>query len=491
MESEMVFFDKVIERRRIVRRVGQVRRVKWSVAIVAAFMVTVCVAVPPTATVTVDPAQELRAVKPMNGVNNGPSGSRGIAGARQLYALAKIPFARTHDSNFHAGYGGPHTVDITAVFPSFDADENDPASYDFPMTDRYLTTITNAGTEVFFRLGQSIEHGIKKYGIYPPKDFAKWARICEHIIRHYNEGWANGFRMNIRYWEIWNEPDLGGPEENNEWKTNPLTWGGSEEDFHRFYTVAARHLKERFPHLMIGGPALCGYEKWAERFIKAMAAEKVPIDFFSWHAYRPSPEPIIVTAKNIRRMLDANGYGKAESILDEWNYIRSWTEDFAYNVRTIKAEKGAAFTLATMIACQSAPVDILMYYDARPTAYNGLFADGTYDPLKGYYPFYIWSKLKGCGTQVAAKVENAKDLYVCAAKGAGGRAAVVLCRYTDNDNRNGSLLAAVSVAGLPTARITCHLTDPCRAHTEFPLEIKDGCVTVPLERNAFALVEFE
>ena len=82
MESEMVFFDKVIERRRIVRRVGQVRRVKWSVAIVAAFMVTVCVAVPPTATVTVDPAQELRAVKPMNGVNNGRSGSRGIAGAR-------------------------------------------------------------------------------------------------------------------------------------------------------------------------------------------------------------------------------------------------------------------------------------------------------------------------------------------------------------------------------------------------------------------------
>jgi len=152
-----------------------------AVALLAAFAAAVCVAAPPTAKVTVDPTQELRAIKPMNGVNNGPSGSRGIAGARQLYALAKIPFARTHDSNFHAGYGGPHTVDITAVFPNFDADENDPASYDFPMTDRYLTTITNAGTEVFFCLGQSIEHGIKKYGIYPPKDFAKWARITCHL----------------------------------------------------------------------------------------------------------------------------------------------------------------------------------------------------------------------------------------------------------------------------------------------------------------------
>ena len=461
-----------------------------SVAIAAALVAAGASALE-TATVTIDPSAAVRAVKPMNGVNNGPSGSRGIAGARQLYAMAKIPFARTHDSNFHSGYGGPHTVDITSVFPNFDADENDPASYDFPMTDRYLASITNAGTKVFYRLGQSIEHGIKKYGIYPPKDFEKWARICEHIILHYNEGWADGFRMDIRYWEIWNEPDLGGPEENNEWKTNPLTWGGSEEAFQSFYAVAARHLKGRFPNLKIGGPALCGYEKWAERFVRAMAAEKVPIDFFSWHAYRTSTDPIVATARNIRRILDENGYVKAEAILDEWNYVRSWTEDFAYNVDTIKAEKGAAFTLATMIACQNAPVDILMYYDARPCAYNGLFASGTYEPLKGYYPFYIWSKLMERGTQVAARHEKAKDLYVCAAKDSAGKVAVVICRYTDNDNRNGIAPVEIRAAGLPSARITCHLTDHCRAHTEYPLALKDGCVTVPLERNSFALVEFE
>ena len=217
----------------------------------------------------------------------------------------------------------------------------------------------------------------------------------------------------------------------------------------------------------------------------------MPMDFFSWHAYRVEPERIVGTARNLRRMLDANGYGETESILDEWNYIRSWTEDFAYNVRTIKAEKGAAFTLATMIACQSAPVDILMYYDARPTAYNGLFASGTYDPLKGYYPFYIWSKLRAYGTQVAAKAENAKDLYVCATKGADGRAAVVLCRYTDNDNKNGIVPVELSLAGLPTARLTCHLTDRCRVYTEFPLVVKDGAVTVPLESNSFGLVELE
>ncbi len=467
-----------------------IRRRIERIAIAAGFA-TACVSAAPTATVTVDPSQAVRAVKPMHGVNNGPSGSRGISGGKYLYEAAKIPFARTHDSNFHAGYGGPHTVDITAVFPNFDADENDPASYDFPMTDRYMGQIREAGTEVFYRLGQSIEHGIKKYGIYPPKDYAKWARICEHIIRHYNEGWANGFHHGIRYWEIWNEPDLGGPEENNEWKTNPLTWGGSEEAFREFYAVAAKHLKKCFPHLKIGGPALCGYEKWGERFVKAMAAENVPIDFFSWHAYRAAPERIVATARNVRRFLDENGYGKAESILDEWNYVRNWTEDFGYNMKTIGNEKGAAFTLATMISCQNAPVDILMYYDARPGGWNGLFAPATYEPRKGYYPFYLWSKLAACGTQVAAKTEKAKDLYVCAAKDAAGKVAVALCRYNDDDNKNGTVPVAVNVAGLPAARITCHLTDQCRAYTEFPLVLKDGCVTVPLERNSFALVEFE
>ena len=69
-----------------------------------------------------------------------------------------------------------------------------------------------AGTKPFYRLGQSIEHQTKKYGIYPPKDFKKWAKICEHIIRHYNEGWANGYRMGIEYWEIWNEADLDQPD---------------------------------------------------------------------------------------------------------------------------------------------------------------------------------------------------------------------------------------------------------------------------------------
>jgi hypothetical protein len=84
--------------------------------------------------------------------------------------------------------------------------------------------------------------GLKAYNVYAPKDFAKWARICEHVIRHYNEGWAKGFRWGIEYWEIWNEP-----ESNTMWR------GSTREAFFEFYRTAALHLKAKFHGIKVGG----------------------------------------------------------------------------------------------------------------------------------------------------------------------------------------------------------------------------------------------
>ena len=128
-----------------------------------------------TAEVLVDLGSVLGPVKPMHAVNNGPSvskpGGDQKCGNFEEYRAARIPFARTHDS-INCVSGGAHTCDINALFPNFDADENDPKNYDFVFTDHYLDNIRRAGTEVFFRLGQTIEHGPKKYGVLPPRDFA-------------------------------------------------------------------------------------------------------------------------------------------------------------------------------------------------------------------------------------------------------------------------------------------------------------------------------
>ena len=380
---------------------------------------------------SVDLAVSTGAVKPMHCVNNGPVHSFHVdqrVSNLESYRAAGIPYARTHDASFYATYGGEHTIDISAVFPDFNADAYDPASYDFIMTDEYLRVIQLAGTKVFYRLGSKIEHGIKKYGTLVPKDFQKWAVICEHIIRHYNEGWSDGFYYNITYWEIWNEPDLD-PDDSN----NKRCWGGTAAEYRALYTVAARHLKSCFPHLKIGGPAVS--KLWDADWIERFLALDAPLDFFSWHIYANDPHKIAADCQKARDFLDRAGRKDTESILNEWNYVCGWTgDDWFRSIKTEKSIKGAAFIAATMCLCQAEPLDMLMYYDARPCTMNGMYCtDRPSETLKGYFPFRMFNTLYQLG-EAAAVESDCPELTLCAAKN-GGEAAILAAYFDDDDTK--------------------------------------------------------
>ncbi len=366
-------------------------------------------------------------VKPMHAVNNGPvykfAADQRITNM-DAYKAAGIPYARNHDASFLSTYGGEHTVDVNFIFPDFDKDPYDPENYDFLLTDEYIKVTEYAVTKTFYRLGTKIEHWPKKYNIIPPKDFKKWAVICEHIIRHYTEGWADGFNYDIEYWEIWNEPDLWSDE------THPSpTWAGTEEQFFEFYDVAATHLKNCFPHLKIGGPAAAGNLQWCDRFLAQL---KAPLDFFSWHRYAYEPEFITKNMREFREMLDKHGFTETESILNEWNYVKGWTgDDWLYSMRQEINMKGAAFIAAVQSEGQREALDMLMYYDARPCAMNGMFGPLACDIRKGYYPFYAFNVLYKLGK--AYKTEDGNEMYAVAAKN-GNEAAIIVTRFTDDDN---------------------------------------------------------
>lgn len=442
------------------------------------------------ADVIVNPAETAGKVKVMNAVNNGPM--RNMTGDQvrdnfKSYRNLRIPYARTHDAAFQSNYGGEHSVDISAIFPDFSAKAGDPKSYDFTLTDMYLKNIQDAGAKVFFRLGQKIEHNPKKYYIYPPKDFKKWAEVCEHIIRHYTEGWAEGHKWDIKYWEIWNEADLGAGDN---WKRDPKTWGGTEQQFFEFYATVAKHLKKCFPSLKIGGPALAGNERWADDFLKYQQAANVPIDFFSWHIYATKPEDIAAKAGRMRAMMRKYGYGDAESILNEWNYVRNWDTQYPYSVSVINSGKGAAFTAAVMSACQEAPVDMLMYYDARyGTIFNGLWDFYDFSPTPTYYVFYAWAKLLDFGTAVRVSVDGGKDIYAVAAQ-KDGRTRVLVTRYSDDDNATAIETVAVGLAGGAIKGAVAHVTDGKKLYTEEPAEVKDGKVALAMRPNSFVMLEF-
>ena len=384
------------------------------------------------ATISFDLSKKGGKIKPMNAVNNGPTdaGVRKVATNFDAYAAACFPYARNHDASFFHGYGGEHVVDVHRIFKDFSADENDPSSYIFEPTDEYLCNIMKAGTKVFYRLGASIEHRYK-YGTRVPTDMAKWARVCEHIIRHYNEGWADGFHFGIDYWEIWNEPECRNGD-----GSNPC-WQGTDEQFVDFYAVVSKHLKACFgDSIKVGGygassmygilfePKRYGldivpqapddrYEKGIYRadffidFVKYIKQHSSPIDFFSWHCYGNVEETLIMDSF-IHRVLCEYGYGDLERHLNEWNNApKSLLHGSSY---------ASAAAAAMLCAMQSSHTYMLCYYDARITAstYGGFFAPLTYKPVSTYYSFAAFGELYALGEQAVCKSSHS-DVYAIAA----------------------------------------------------------------------------
>lgn len=464
-------------------------------------LAVLCGAVSLSAQITVFPDVAVGPVKRMNAVNNGPrinNAEQVYTGTTGYFKAANVGYSRNHDAA-GAGAYGEHVVDISIIFPDFSKNPNKLESYDFTLTDRYVKSIQDAGVEVFYRLGQAIENQpLKKYNIYPPKDNKKWAVIAEHIIRHYNEGWADGFHYNIKYWEIWNEPNL--EWDNDKWKTDPRCWAGSPEQFYDFYEVAAKHLHACFPDLAIGGPAMSGTDPgsrtvpvWYERLLSEMQRRGVPIDFFAWHIYESDPTVYVDYSNQVRALLDKYGYTKAESFLNEWNYIKSWTDDYPYSMKVMVSPKAGAFVCAAMQEGQNCPTDMMMYYDWCPSSnFNGLFDNRTSAPLWSYWALYSWGKLKTLGTRVKAESSYPSDVRVTAARDSEGRLGILVSRYVLDDNITSPLDVTVRLTdGRFDEKVRCHITDQFNMYTEYPVALQpDGTLLLSLQPDSFVFVEF-
>lgn len=371
-------------------------------------------------------------IKEVNSVGQPPY--RGMTDASQFHYLteAGVKYSRLHDVGGNFGKGV--FVDVPNVFRDFDADENNPASYDFTFTDILLKNLVNAGVEPYYRLGVTIENNarVKAYRIYPPKDYAKWARICEHIILHYNYGWADGFHFGISHWEIWNEPEnYEDPMENEMWR-------GTFDQYMDLYACAAPYLKSRFPELMIGGYASTGFKAVTKdyrntikdksrreyflscfnKFIAAVVEYQWPLDFFSFHSYSAVPY-LGAQIQYVRKALDDHGLKNTQISLNEW--LPSPSKD------KLGTALQAAEIAAGMMIFQKCPVDDAELYDARITggAYGPLFQPETGAPRRAYWSLRMFGELKALGNSIEMPMLP-DGVYGCAATDMKGRAAVMI-----------------------------------------------------------------
>jgi xylan 1,4-beta-xylosidase len=441
----------------------------------------------------IDFARTHGVLRPLHGINKGPLAPGGLIDLTQEHRALRIPFTRLHDCH----WPNPDVVDIHAVFPDFGADPEKPESYHFGPTDEYLEAIQATGAQMVYRLGESIEHTKLKRFVHPPRDPDKWAAICLGIIRHYNEGWANGFRHRIRYWEIWNEPE-----------NRPAMWTGTDEEYFRLYRVAARSIKLRYPELKVGGPSVGASggivdgefqpSAFVLAFLDRCRREKLPLDFFSWHCYTDDPAELVLRAKGIRRLLDAGGFTTTESHLNEWNFLpdRSWEPLFKTGAPQARQQfhermagaPGAAFIVASLLQLQDAPVDVCNLFHGELGGF-GLFNEHGV-PLKNFHALRAFAELLQTPQRVAVNGAVPAGVAVGAAAGRHPRkAAILISNFSSRASE-----FQLELSSLPWSGMTVHeirLLDERHdlATTSQSAHAGDGVrIKVPLASPALALI---
>lgn len=433
-------------------------------------------------------------IRPLHGVNLGPLCYRGMVDLSAYHRELGVPFTRLHD----VVWVNAEAVDIHTIFPDFRNDAARADNYDFRQTDDYVQSIVSVGSQIVYRLGESIEHSARKYHVHPPSDPEKWAAICVGIIRHYNDGWADGFHHRIKYWEIWNEPDV-----------RPAMWTGTDEQYFRLYEITAKAIKARFPEVKIGGPGLGHSGDFAgdrftptaflTNFLAHCRQSGTPLDFYSWHRYTKNPADFARWAHAVRRVLDDSGFLQTESHLNEWNYLPNgdWgplTKDGAGVRREnwfaeLSGPAGAAFSAWTLISLQEAPVDVVNYYTGEIQGFGLFNFHGV--PNKSFYAFKAFKWLLDTPIRLTTGGETSNHIAICAGTNRErSAAAVLLSNFNSADDKVLLTVRHVPWAGLVLCQT--YVVDAAHNLTKVRETTSPGgdcSVTVELKAPSIALVK--
>lgn len=436
--------------------------------------------------ITVDFAKREGKIKAIGGLNAGPllSACGKEYDLTEDYRSMNIPVVRLADVD--PPYGKNQLVDVHCIFPDFDADPEAPESYNFTETDKYIAAVRAAGAEPVLRLGESPDHYDRKLFVRAPRDVEKWATVCEHIIAHYNECFADGYKWKLRYIEIWDLPEL------------ECGFVGEETEFFALYAITSARLKARFPKIKIGGFGSLGFRglnridspevyrdsaAYVARFLSYQKANGGVLDFFTWYCYAESPEEIALHARYARSTLDGAGFKRTASHI------------VGFNLEAV--ERGvyrgyAADLLASLITAERSGADMLILEDARPFgARNSLYTvdkDGV-KFTSARAALSAFGRLVSLGNAVESLGDSRRELYSLAAMGGSSAAIAVSAREYSGKleiRLKNSLYSSFSVRRI-FEDAECALAERCREN----IPLAGNKISLVIERGDIYLLEFK
>ena len=160
-----------------------------------------------------------------------------------------------------------------------------------------------------------------KGNVTPPKSWEIWETLIEKLVRHWEERYGRE-ELDKWYFEVWNEPDLGG------------FFAGSQADYFNLYAHTAKAVKAVSTSYRVGGPATSA-TKWITPFLQWCQTQQLPVDFVSTHCYatisvldefgtkkqqlKSNPDSLAKDVALVRRQIDSSSYKNAELLFTEWN----------------------------------------------------------------------------------------------------------------------------------------------------------------------------
>ncbi len=312
---------------------------------------------------------------------------------------------------------------------------------------------------------------------YPPKDYAKWGELIYQWAKHCLEKYGRT-EVEQWYWETWNEANIS-------------YWQGTPAEFHKLHDYAVAGVRRALPTARVGGPDMAGSDPaFLKAFLEhclrgtnyANGGKGTPSDFVSFHA-KGSPK---FTGDHVRMGIAAQlrtidtGFATIASFpelkntpivigeCDPEGCAACQGAQLAYRNGTMYSSYTAAsFARAQDLADRhgvnfEGALTWAFTFEDQPyfAGFRQLASNGIGLPVLNV--FRMFAKMDGervaatstgavpLDTILAEGVRNAPDVGVLASR-AGGKAAVMVWHYHDDDVPGPDAVVELEVSGLSQA----------------------------------------
>jgi len=203
----------------------------------------------------------------------------------------------------------PKLIRIDHIYDFYNVARSD-GGYDFTRLDQAVKSILDAGAVPMLSLSYIPSQWSTDGKITsPPKDWNLWQNLVTATVERYSG--KSGLNIYNVYYEVYNEPDLFG-----NWRY------GKDPNYLSLYLYSSRGAAraQNVNPFKIGGPATTGfYPNWIKALVNYCDANRLPLDFLSWHRYSPSLSDYDADVDKIIEILtDYPDYQNVERIITEF-----------------------------------------------------------------------------------------------------------------------------------------------------------------------------